>query len=790
VRRFSSLLIALAVTVAVAPAAARCQGAGNGFVAIHACADGSGLQTDVHAGAYDYGNAVSAGPGGLTVTNVPWAADRMTLGPSGPQLIDSELIGPTPIDSSLGSGGLTAGFTPEGTLAVFSWPGPSTVNQMQYLTTNRPQPRGGAAENQGAFAGLDYRRRDGARAFAWLREWPSTQRYAGGSSDALVTTYSHGSISVTQTAAVSPAADVMAIRYEVRGARDARIVFFENLNPALHKVPWLPGHDNFLWPASDFAALWERDAVVHFRPASVDPGTFLNLVEGSPDHLGQTLASDIADEKNPGVAIAITSVPRPTGHQIGVDVAGLVREGAPAVGGEDAYYDASARGARLSGSAAAAGQVDTAIAAPLQPGAGGALVADIVMAAGRTNDRAATLALSARYPSIVAAEEAHWTTWLASAALPDSANVDVDRRALIAIANGQTTATGSIVASIARQSPYAEDWVRDGAFLNYALDLAGHPEMVEQHNLFYARAQRPNGTWATMYYADGEEGGPFLYESDQQGFGAWTLWQHYVTARALQPGRNVKPYLDAVYPALRRSADWMKLYADPFNGRQGPGMEDDSFFPSSGLQGAVTQWMGLVSAVAAASIEHDPASAARWAKRAAALKASILSQYWDAKGVFHPGSEGFGQHLGYQGDFGAAAWVLWPAGLLDPNVGRERRMLQTLAAYLYDQLAARIPAAQILSYEQKGIGALAVYLGMGMTLPGGRDPSRVAAWVDLYHTALPTPTLHFGEQIWQVAPGEWADRVDMPHIWSGALVYLDAISLTRPALTPYRPWKP
>ena len=134
--------------------------------------------------------------------------------------------------------------------------------------------------------------------------------------------------------------------------------------------------------------------------------------------------------------------------------------------------------------------------------------------------------------------------------------------------------------------------------------------------------------------------------------------------------------------------------------------------------------------------------------------------------------------------------MLWPAGLLDPNDGREHRMLETLAAYLYDTLAARIPASSILSYEQKGIEALAVYLGMGMTLPGGRDPSRIAAWVDFYHVTLPTPTLHFGEQIWQVAPGRWADRVDMPHIWSGTLVYLDAISLTRPALTPYRPWRP
>ena len=775
---------------AVAPASASCVGgsAPGGVAGAGVCRAGTSADSSVHLGAYDYSNAVTAGPGGLSVTNVPWLADRVTIGPSGPQLIDSELIGPTPIDSSLGSGGLTAGFTPEGTLAVLSWPGPSTFNQMQYLTTNRQQQREGAAENQGAFAGLDYRRADGSRTFAWLRDWPATQRYASGTSDALVTTFSHDGVSVAQTAAVSPGADVMAVRYVVRGTADAKVVFFENLNPALHKVPWLPGQDSFLWPASDFAALWQKDAIVHFRPASFDPGKFLNLVEGSPAYLERTLVSDIADEKNSGVAIAITSDPRPVAHQIGVDILGLARTGVPVAGGADAYYDASAHGAKLSGSAAAAGQVDAAVAAPMRLQDDGALVADVIVAADHTNARAEHLARSANYPSILAAEEAHWANWLAPAALPASANVDVDRRALIAIANGQTTSSGSIVASIARQSPYGEDWVRDGAFFNYALDLAGHPEMVEQHNLFYARVQRTNGTWATMYYPDGEEGGPFLYESDQQGFGAWTLWQHYVTASKLQPGRNLKPYLDAVYPALRRSADWMTLYANPKTGRQGPGMEDDNFFVSSGLQAAVTQWMGLMSSVEAARVEHDASSAARWSKRAVDLKASILSQYWDASGTFHPGSSGYGQNLGYQGDFGSAAWALWPAGLLDPNNGGEHRMLSGLAAYLYDTLAARIPAASILSYEQKGIEALAVYLGMGLTLPGGRDPAKVGEWVNFYHVSLPTPTMHFGEQIWQVAPGEWADRVDMPHIWSGTLVYLDAISLTRPALTPYRPW--
>ena len=216
-------------------------------------------------------------------------------------------------------------------------------------------------------------------------------------------------------------------------------------------------------------------------------------------------------------------------------------------------------------------------------------------------------------------------------------------------------------------------------------------------------------------------------------------------------------------------------------------MEDDNFFVSSGLQGAVTQWLGLESAVRAASVERDVASAARWTARAAALKKSVLSQYWPG-GKFNPGSPGYGQNLGYQGDPNTAAWIIWPAGLLDPAVPSERAMLSSLAGYLYDYLNANVYKASQLFYEQKAIMALGVYLGMGLPLPGARDPGKVREWVDFYHAVLATPTWHFGEQIWQVAPGKWVDRVDMPHVWSGVYVYLDAVALTRPDLTRYRPW--
>src|SRR5205823_3434262 len=101
-------------------------------------------------------------------------------------------------------------------------------------------------------------------------------------------------------------------------------------------------------------------------------------------------------------------------------------------------------------------------------------------------------------------------------------------------------------------------------------------------------------------------------------------------------------------------------------------------FPSDGLQGAVAQWTGLVSAAEAAAVEGDASHAARWTKRAQALKASILSEYFTPDGTFDVGSGGYPQHLFFRGDLGSASWMLWPAGLLDPSMPEERAMLDSL----------------------------------------------------------------------------------------------------------------
>lgn len=86
---------------------------------------------------------------------------------------------------------------------------------------------------------------------------------------------------------------------------------------------------------------------------------------------------------------------------------------------------------------------------------------------------------------------------------------------------------GLIVASIATQSPQGLDWIRNGAYVNRALSLAHHPEMVTLHNLAYTRLQAtsvekptggeasPPGNWSQNYYANGVVGGPIPYETGE-----------------------------------------------------------------------------------------------------------------------------------------------------------------------------------------------------------------------------------------------------------------------------------
>src|SRR5205807_1980615 len=202
-------------------------------------------------------------------------------------------------------------------------------------------------------------------------------------------------------------------------------------------------------------------------------------------------------------------------------------------GAESALTDGA--DGRLARSPIAACQANGALARRLVFRLGTAS-ATFYLAAGGTRDEAYGLLRAARARGTSpeaqrAATEAWWASYLAPAHLPDTDDAAVQafaKRSLIVMRTATDAASGAIVASIDSEPPYGEDWPRDGSFINYALDLAGYPDVVSRHNRFYARVQRktpapwsilysfppcdtahpvypncvPAGTYETNYYAD------------------------------------------------------------------------------------------------------------------------------------------------------------------------------------------------------------------------------------------------------------------------------------------------
>ena len=99
-----------------------------------------------------------------------------------------ELYGPTDLNAQLANGRLAVGMNRDGTVTVFRYPSPSYYDQIKYRTSSREEAFLGAEPNEGAFLGLVVD--DGERTlFEPLREWETSQTYAHGETDTLVTTH-------------------------------------------------------------------------------------------------------------------------------------------------------------------------------------------------------------------------------------------------------------------------------------------------------------------------------------------------------------------------------------------------------------------------------------------------------------------------------------------------------------------------------------------------------------------------------------------------------------------------
>lgn len=715
--------------------------------------------------------------------------DPWQFPPSVPSMIAAN---PCDVNGIAGNGALAAGFSSNGTITVLRYPSPSYEDQVCWLSKKGNPPGFGAIEDMGVFAGLSVDLA-GTRVTTWLRDatWTHAQSYLSPDSAVLVTVHESAALGlrVTHQAFAHPTDDVLVEHFQVERLAHSPVgpqvslLYYENLSPCATKIPYAPLLDGLGDALNDFACGYHSgdDALVHFKPRNADYGQLVAFTAAPHANLQADVDAWLdgaGTAFGPGVYFAIGSDAPSSAHQVGVD-AGDTRLAPSAP--ERSAYDACRDGV-LPGHPIAFVQANGALARALDLTPGSA-EATFYLAAGEVPDgpqgaRDRLKAARARpYTDHLAAVEQDWHTWLSRARLPqppaDAQVVAFAKRSLIVAREATDRNTGAIVASVATQLPYGEDWPRDGAFINAALDAAGYPEMVEAHNAFYARVQRQGwifpGSFDMNFYADGTPGGPIPLEIDEAAFGVWTMSAH---ASTITDPAKQKAYLATVYPAIRRGADFIAGWRDPATGLQLPANEDDNLSLTAGLHGATAILTGLDAAIVAGPLAGESPSVVQgWQTRRDELAKAIDARFWDpTQGTFFDNG-GSGNPLGPPSQ--PTAWLVWPAQMLAPTDPRLASTCDWLFAAVKPALTGQVAES---AYDGKTTLSLA---HAWQNDPTKRDALRTA-FTQFIHELPTEGTLHVGEfykRVQRNGAGAWQSENDVPHVWEHMLLYHTAVEL-------------
>ncbi len=464
---------------------------------------------------------------------------------------------------------------------------------------------------------------------------------------------------------------------------------------------------------------------------------------------------------------------------------------------EDAYTDATDG---LSGSRIAAGQVNTAMDLPLNE-TDGKFSATFYFAFGTKAQEAYESLDEARSQSFDKHLEhtlALWKAHIEPLRLPDSDDAELlafCKRTLVNLLVGTDRDSGAIVASLSRQPAYGEDWPRDGAFFNAALDAAGLHDLVTQRLMKYAQWQRkeasaaepiidpappsdpnnpstllyPAGAWEMNYYADGMTGGFIRFEIDNTAFLVWNYAYH---AGYIEDESAREQYLNDIWPTVRAAADLLTRWRDAETGLPAPANENDNPAYTATLFGAGPIFSALNGAAKIArQLGHDD-YASTYENRANELRQAIQTYLIDEETGFllerrnisgHPGSN---LHA-------ASSTAIWPGRLLDFTDSKTRLQMET---NLDDVLKVLRGETDGGSYLNK------VTLAAALVLAGTDSFAQVEEALDHLVHDLPTSgTLHYGE-VFLFRDGIYEQRVANPHLWAASLTYLTAMAATRPEL--------
>lgn len=680
-----------------------------------------------------------------------------------------ETFGPTDISAVTGNQGLSVGVNPDATVTVLKWPSPSFYDQIKYRTSDRSRPRFGALPNEGAFLGLGFKQGDEPWKFNWLRRWRSRQRYVDANHDQIRTVFRRKGLGLTVRVTDLVAHDIDALVRKVVAERSrrsnidkVRVVSFANFNPVFSKRAQAPVQDWCFEEQNDEGARYapKADALVASR-------------SGTDDSTGEESS----------VALAMGFRGKSHQHQVGPDT-----YEAPSTG-TSAYDDAA--DAKLEGSDSASGQSDGALSDQLGLSKRRKGSTTVIITAGKTEKaaRRTLAAIRARSDGVVRrAKAAWWKRWLRSAPLPKDAPKAVTRlskRALVSLRQvidkdtrdafpegARVPRGGLIMASIATQSPYGQDWIRNGAYLNRALEIAGHHRTVAQHNYRYALLQTragdgarggqpiPPGNWHMNFYADGIVGGTIPYEIDETGYGIWTLWDHY--AQTKDVNYLLSDHGGIVYRAIELAAQYLTdVCTDPANNLQCVANEDDNPDPRQTVYGALLVWLGLDSAAKAARVKGGDvalANAQRWEARRDELAAAIDANFFDEECTC------------YTRDFETGGTLLWPVRFLDYGSARADAQADTNFQGVAPAFSGEDGRGQ---YEAKAL--------LGNVHAWAGRPAKIALIKDGLQWLATVPTTTgtgiLGEAWMRFPPpdGPVTTMVSQPHAWQQVLFYLAAL---------------
>ena len=650
-----------------------------------------------------------------------------------------EESGPTDINAVTGNQGLTAAFNDRGTMTVLKWPSPSFYDQLDYRTTDRSEPRMGAAANDGAFLGVAWRKREGGEwRFTWLRNWSTEQRFADADSDEIVTTHRKRKIGLTvrvrDVVAAHQDALVREMHVERTGnspARFIRVFSFANFNPIFSKSAAAPEDDWCMDDTSDDGAAYAKDAdaVVH-RAAGADEST------GEASSVALVMAFDGSSE----------------GHSIGIDPGGT------------AYSDAMDAGLDNNGATSSAS--DTAIFDSLRLTDSRSARTSVIIAAGRSKKSALDTLKDARRQGagkLQRQKASWWHDWLDASPLPKNAPGDIVRlakRSLITLRQAIDD-KGLIVTSAATQSPLGLDWVRNGSYMDAALLQSNHVSEVKRHNLAYSRYQAklsatttPRGNWPTSMYADGIPGSATPYELDSTGFGLWTMWEGY------RGSGNIN-HLANLYEAIRRAADHLTdTCIEPTSGLQCFAHEEGGTTIRRTLVGAQAAWMGLDAAVKAAeqamkSFGHSSEKRNDWRARRNQLREGIIDT------LFDEACKCYTQNMQTGGTF------LWPVQLFAPGSAVSDRQANIVWSAIRKRIEGDVKNGGM---EARGLlGAAHAWTGR----PSKIDKvKRGLRWMASQRVTRGTGLLGGA---WRTVGGRVEIMRSQPHAWHHAMFYLAAL---------------